>query len=169
MRAAGKKIGDDQECSGRAELFERYERRRTAFVAHQARKIKKRKNPKFPPINADFYGTAAMLNPEEIKILTTVREFMQKEVAPLTTEYWMKGEFPFQIVEGLKKLGICGLTLPKEYGGAGRSLFLEGMIGAEIARTEASAFANHRDANDDVSAQPTSRPGYDHRRKSVAR
>ena len=108
------------------------------LLLNHARKIKRRKNPKRPPINADFYDTAAFLNAEEQEKVKEVRTFMQNEVAPIVTEYWINGEFPFQIIEGLKKLNICGIALPQKYGGLGKSNLLDGMIGAEIARTDVS-------------------------------
>ncbi|HVJ64011.1 MAG TPA: acyl-CoA dehydrogenase family protein [Bdellovibrionota bacterium] len=108
------------------------------LLLDQARKIKKRKNPKHPPINGDFYDTTALLNAEEQKVLYAVRDFMQSEVEPIATEYWMRGDFPFHILEGFKKLNLCGLTLDKAYGGRGMSHLLEGMIGEEIARTDVS-------------------------------
>lgn len=108
------------------------------LLLDQARKIKKRKNPKFPAINSDFYNTEALLNEEELQILARVREFMLKEIQPIAAEYWLKAEFPFHIIEGLKKLNIVGLTLDKSVGGQERSYLLEGMIGQEIARTDVS-------------------------------
>lgn len=108
------------------------------LLLDQARKIKKRKNPKHPPINADFYDVKSILKPDEQLILDNVRDFMTKEVAPIATEYWMNGEFPFQILEGLKKLNICGMTLDKSVGGQNRTSLLEGMIGAEMARVDVS-------------------------------
>lgn len=108
------------------------------LLLDQARKIKKRKHPHFPEINGDFFNTKSLLSPSEIQILADVRAFMQKEVAPIATEYWMKGEFPFQILEGLRNLNVCGITLDKKFGGQERSLLLEGMIGEEIARTDVS-------------------------------
>lgn len=108
------------------------------LLLDQARKIKKRKNPKRPPINADFYDVKDLLTPEEKKTLDEVRAFMTSQVEPLATEYWMNGEFPFEIIEGFKKLNICGMTLDKKFGGQERSNILEGMVGAEIARVDVS-------------------------------
>ncbi|KYG66479.1 acyl-CoA dehydrogenase [Bdellovibrio bacteriovorus] len=108
------------------------------LLLDQARKIKKRKNPKRPPINADFYDVKDLLTPDEQKTLDEVRAFMTSKVEPLTTEYWMNGEFPFEIIEGFKKLNICGMTLDKKFGGQERSNILEGMVGAEIARVDVS-------------------------------
>ncbi len=108
------------------------------LLMDQARKIKKRKNLKFPPINADFYDIQQLLPEEDRKLLAKVREFMLTQVHPIANEYWLKAEFPFQIIEGMKKLNIIGLTLDKSVGGQARSYLLEGMIGEEIARTDTS-------------------------------
>lgn len=108
------------------------------LLLDQARKIKKRKNPKRPPINGDFYDTRGLLTKEEQDTLDQVRHFMLQEVAPLATESWIKAEFPFRIIDGFKKLKIVGLTLDKAVGGQERSFLLEGMIGEEIARTDVS-------------------------------
>lgn len=104
----------------------------------QARKIKKRREPKFPPINGDFYDTRSNLTAEEKSILANVRKFMLEEIEPIATDYWMRGEFPFQIIEKMKALNIMGLTYDKKYGGQERSNLLEGMIGEEIARVDVS-------------------------------
>ncbi len=108
------------------------------LLLDQARKIKKRKNPKLPPINADFYDIQTVLPEDDRKLLADVRQFMLTEVAPIANEYWGKAEFPFQIIAGLKKLNISGLTFDKSVGGQERSYLLEGMIGEEIARTDTS-------------------------------
>ena len=108
------------------------------LLLDQARKIKKRKHPKFPPINGDFYNTRDLLTEPEKAVVDRISHFMKTEVEPLTTEYWMKGEFPFQVMNGFRSLGIMGLTLDKKYGGQGGSNLLEGMIGEEIARTDVS-------------------------------
>ena len=108
------------------------------LLLDQARKIKKRKNPKIPPINADMYDTIKLLTEEEQTIVATVREFMLKEIQPIATEQWLKGEFPHHIIDSFKKLNIIGLTLDKSVGGQERSYLLEGMIGQELARTDVS-------------------------------
>lgn len=108
------------------------------LMLDQVRKIKKRKNPKFPPINGDFYNTAEILPPHERLILEKVKNFAKTEVEPLATEYWMRGEFPFQLIEKMKSLNIVGLTYDKANGGQELSHLLEGMIGQELARVDVS-------------------------------
>lgn len=108
------------------------------LLLDQARKIKKRKNPKNPPINGDFYNMRATLEPEDRVKIDEVRQFMLTHVEPIATDYWMKGEFPHHIIPKMRELNIIGLTYEKKYGGQERSNLLEGMIGEEIARIDVS-------------------------------
>ncbi|MDX6328792.1 MAG: hypothetical protein QOI83_1175, partial [Streptomycetaceae bacterium] len=68
------------------------------------------------------------------EILSTVRSFVDKEILPVATELEHKDEYPTEIVEGLKKLGIFGLMIPEEYGGIGESLLTYALTVEEIAR-----------------------------------
>jgi alkylation response protein AidB-like acyl-CoA dehydrogenase len=45
-----------------------------------------------------------------------------------------KDEYPAQIVEGMKGLGLFGLTIPEEYGGLGESLLTYALVVEQIAR-----------------------------------
>ena len=47
-----------------------------------------------------------------------VREFAQNEIAPFV-ERMEKGEFPREILNKMAELGLMGITIPEEYGGAG--------------------------------------------------
>ncbi len=67
-------------------------------------------------------------------ILATVRDFVGKEIMPVVTELEHKDEYPTQIVEGMKHLGLFGLTIPEEYGGLGESLLTYALAVEEIAR-----------------------------------
>jgi alkylation response protein AidB-like acyl-CoA dehydrogenase len=68
------------------------------------------------------------------EILKTVRTFVEKEILPVATELEHRDEYPTQIVEGLKDLGIFGLMIPEEYGGIGESLLTYALVVEEIAR-----------------------------------
>jgi alkylation response protein AidB-like acyl-CoA dehydrogenase len=74
------------------------------------------------------------LTESEQDILTTVREFTVREIIPVATEFEHRDEYPGQIVEGLKKLGLFGLTIPEEYGGLGASLLIYALAVEEISR-----------------------------------
>jgi alkylation response protein AidB-like acyl-CoA dehydrogenase len=68
------------------------------------------------------------------EILSTVRTFVDKEILPVAGELERRDEYPTQIVEGLKELGIFGLMIPEEYGGIGESLLTYALTVEEIAR-----------------------------------
>ena len=68
------------------------------------------------------------------ELLTTLRDFVNAEIIPVATELEHKDEYPAQIVEGMKHLGLFGLTIPEEFGGLGESLLTYALVVEEIAR-----------------------------------
>lgn len=91
-----------------------------------------------PPINGDFYhlGDDA-LNEEDRALQLTVRAFLEKEVKPVVNEYWLKAEFPFELIPRIAEMNICGLTY-QGYGCPGKSNVMEGMLAMEMARVDTS-------------------------------
>jgi alkylation response protein AidB-like acyl-CoA dehydrogenase len=67
-------------------------------------------------------------------ILQTVREFVDKEIIPNAQRLEHADEYPAAIVEGLRSLGLFGLTIPEEYGGLGESLLTYALAVEEISR-----------------------------------
>jgi alkylation response protein AidB-like acyl-CoA dehydrogenase len=67
-------------------------------------------------------------------ILRTVRVFVEDKILPVATELEHRDEYPADIVEGMKDLGLFGLTIPEEYGGLGESLLTYALVVEEIAR-----------------------------------
>ncbi|MFI5426195.1 acyl-CoA dehydrogenase family protein [Aeromicrobium sp. UC242_57] len=74
------------------------------------------------------------LTEEQTEILKLVRQFVDNEILPVATELEHKDEYPTDIIEGLKELGIFGLTIPEEFGGLGESLLTYALVVEEIAR-----------------------------------
>ncbi len=68
------------------------------------------------------------------EILKTVRAFVESEILPIATELEHRDEYPTEIVEGLKELGLFGLMIPEEYDGLGESLLTYALAVEEIAR-----------------------------------
>src|SRR5688572_15270690 len=68
------------------------------------------------------------------EIVRTVRDFVEREILPVATELEHKDEYPTEIVEGLKELGVFGLMIPEEYDGLGESLLTYALAVEEIAR-----------------------------------
>ncbi|HSQ19645.1 MAG TPA: acyl-CoA dehydrogenase family protein, partial [Blastocatellia bacterium] len=77
---------------------------------------------------------AYILNEEERLILATVKKFLDKEVAPVASELEHHNEYPTEIVEGMKKLGLFGANIPEQYGGLDLSYTVFAMIFEEISR-----------------------------------
>jgi alkylation response protein AidB-like acyl-CoA dehydrogenase len=74
------------------------------------------------------------LTDDQTEILKAVRQFVEKEILPVATELEHQDEYPTEIVEGLKELGLFGLMIPEEYGGLGESLLTYALAVEEIAR-----------------------------------
>jgi alkylation response protein AidB-like acyl-CoA dehydrogenase len=74
------------------------------------------------------------LTEDQQEILKLVRQFVEKEILPVATDLEHKDEYPTDIVEGLKELGIFGLMIPEEFGGLGESLLTYALVVEEIAR-----------------------------------
>jgi alkylation response protein AidB-like acyl-CoA dehydrogenase len=74
------------------------------------------------------------LSEEQEFVVRTVREFVEREVIPVADELEHRDEYPEKIVEGMKDLGLFGLTVPGEYGGAGLDLMTYALAGVELSR-----------------------------------
>lgn len=96
------------------------------------------KKRELPPIEGDFYhlGDEA-LKDEDRALQLKVRAFLEKEVKPLVNKYWLKAEFPFELIPKIAELNICGLTY-QGYGCPGKSNLMEGILAMEMARVDTS-------------------------------
>jgi alkylation response protein AidB-like acyl-CoA dehydrogenase len=74
------------------------------------------------------------LTEEQTELIKLVREFVDEQILPVATELEHKDEYPTEIVEGMKEMGIFGLMIPEEYGGLGESLLTYALVVEEIAR-----------------------------------
>jgi alkylation response protein AidB-like acyl-CoA dehydrogenase len=79
-------------------------------------------------------GGLVELTDEQEAVVQTVREFVEREVIPVADELEHRDEYPEKIVEGMKELGLFGLTVPEEYGGAGMDLMTYALAGVELSR-----------------------------------
>src|SRR5215204_1053317 len=74
------------------------------------------------------------LTEDQTEILKAVRVFVEEQIIPVAQELEHADEYPTDIVEGLKELGVFGLMIPEEYGGLGESLLTYALCVEEIAR-----------------------------------
>ncbi|KRF22100.1 acyl-CoA dehydrogenase family protein [Phycicoccus sp. Soil802] len=74
------------------------------------------------------------LTEEQTELVKLVREFVNEQIIPVAQELEHKDEYPTEIVQGMKEMGIFGLMIPEEYGGLGESLLTYALVVEEIAR-----------------------------------
>jgi alkylation response protein AidB-like acyl-CoA dehydrogenase len=67
-------------------------------------------------------------------VVATVRDWVEREVYPVASEYEHADEFPTPLVEDMKQLGLFGVTIPEEYGGLGLDLLTYALIQIELSR-----------------------------------
>jgi acyl-CoA dehydrogenase len=69
----------------------------------------------------------------------TIRAFIEAEVVPVYDEWFAAGQVPRAFYDKLGELGVFGIEVPEEYGGAGLSTFkFEAVIAEECARAGVS-------------------------------
>jgi len=77
--------------------------------------------------------------PEEHELLRrTVRDFAETRIAPAAAELDRAKRFPYEIVAGLAGLGLMGIPIPEEHGGAGGDTLAYALAIEELARVDSS-------------------------------
>src|ERR1700722_11887891 len=67
-------------------------------------------------------------------VAQTVREFVEREVIPVASDMERRDEYPDQLVETMKALGLFGLNIPDEYGGSEMDYTSFAIVFEELAR-----------------------------------
>lgn len=75
---------------------------------------------------------------EHSMLVDMVREFAVNEVEPVARELDKKGEFPSEVVAKMGELGLMGIPIPEEYGGAGMDMVAFAAVVMELAKADAS-------------------------------
>jgi short-chain 2-methylacyl-CoA dehydrogenase len=78
------------------------------------------------------------LGDEHEELRQTVAQFAREVVAPVIGGYYERGEFPYEIIARMGKLGLFGLPFPEEYGGMGGDFFALGLALHELGRVDSS-------------------------------
>jgi acyl-CoA dehydrogenase len=77
-------------------------------------------------------------SPEQELFRKTVREFCHKEITPHSREMERQARMPDSIIRGLAKMGLFGLSVPREFGGSDADAISAGIAGEEIGRADLS-------------------------------
>ena len=67
-------------------------------------------------------------------IIVTIRDFVEREVMPVASRMEHADEYPVELVERMKELGLFGAIIPEEYGGVGLDITTYALIIEEICR-----------------------------------
>ncbi|MBS1674353.1 MAG: acyl-CoA dehydrogenase family protein [Actinobacteria bacterium] len=85
----------------------------------------------------DYFLMREQLTTDESELLDRVRAFGEAEILPLVSDYWERGEFPFELVPRLAALGIVGDTM-QGYGMTPMTAVGAGLIAYELGRIDGS-------------------------------
>jgi short/branched chain acyl-CoA dehydrogenase len=78
------------------------------------------------------------LEPEHELLRDTVRQFALEKVAPVAEELDRDKRFPYELVAEMSELGLMGMTIPEEYGGAGTDTLSYAIAIEELTRIDSS-------------------------------
>src|SRR5436190_5371200 len=78
------------------------------------------------------------LSPEHELIRDTVRKFALERVEPLAEELDREQRFPYELVAEAAELGLMGIPIPEEYGGAGADTLSYAIAVEELTRIDSS-------------------------------
>ena len=78
------------------------------------------------------------LTDEQQLIRDTVREFALTRVAPVAEELDREARFPYELVAEMAELGLMGIPIPEEYGGAGSDTVSYAIAVEELTRIDSS-------------------------------
>jgi alkylation response protein AidB-like acyl-CoA dehydrogenase len=72
-------------------------------------------------------------------IVDSIRQFVERKIVPVASRLEHNDEYPTEIVEGMKELGLFGANVPQEYGGLGLDYTTFAMVIEELSRGWMSA------------------------------
>jgi alkylation response protein AidB-like acyl-CoA dehydrogenase len=78
------------------------------------------------------------LTEEQELLRRTVRDFSESKVAPVAEELDREERFPYELVQEMAELGLMGIPIPEEYGGAGADTVSYAIAIEELTRIDSS-------------------------------
>ncbi|NDJ60142.1 MAG: acyl-CoA dehydrogenase [Chloroflexi bacterium] len=91
-------------------------------------------------VTTDYSDQALIpqISAEHEKLRTLVRAFAQEKIAPIAAEFDESGDFPLDTIQQMGAMGLMGIEVPEEYGGAGMDTLAYVLTMIEVARADAS-------------------------------
>jgi len=106
------------------------------------------------------------LTEEQVSVRDAVRAFAENEIAPGVAEREKKSEFPHAIIQKLAEMGILGMMVPEQYGGAGADCLSYILAIEELSRVCAST-AVIVSVNNSVFCYPVWKFGTEEQKKTI--
>ena len=78
------------------------------------------------------------LTDEQLMIQSAAQEFADQEIVPIAAEFDASGSFPAKTISKMGELGLMGVEVPEEYGGAGMDAISYALAMIEISAADAS-------------------------------
>src|SRR5436305_8488297 len=78
------------------------------------------------------------LDQEHDLVRQTVREFAEERIGPVAEELDRESRFPYDLVAEMAELGLMGMTIAEEYGGAGADTLAYAIAVEELTRVDSS-------------------------------
>jgi hypothetical protein len=113
---------------------DRADRRAILIDQQTQRRVQARRRSTRPEVPMARLAQTAGLTEIQQEILATVRQFVDKEIIPHARRLEHADAYPQDIVDGMKEMGLFGLTIPEEFGGLGESLLTYALVVEQIAR-----------------------------------
>src|SRR5690606_8475584 len=157
---AGRRRGDEDGTHDHG--AGRRRRRRTLRPGGQAGRVGRETRTGHPTgadIMIDF-----RLDDEYEALRKTVHDFAQSEVKPVIGDFYIREEFPYEIVAKMGAMGLFGLPFPEEYGGMGGDYFALCLALEELARVDSSV-AVTLEAGVSLGAMPIHRFGTEEQKR----
>ena len=79
-------------------------------------------------------GTTAVTEEIRAQIVSLVRDFVRRDVAPVAAQYDHDDIYPAELVDTMREMGLFGITIPEEYGGLGLDHATLAVIFEELSR-----------------------------------
>jgi alkylation response protein AidB-like acyl-CoA dehydrogenase len=89
-------------------------------------------------VHAQPGAMSLTLSPEHEELRRAVRDFARKEILPVAAHFDETGDFPLDVVRKMGQMGLMGVEIPEEYGGAGMDTMAYVLTMEEIAKADAA-------------------------------
>lgn len=114
--------------------------------------------------NTDFFEIDSLLQSDEILFRDSIKNYINDKVLPIIEKNNQEATFPFEIVKDLAEMGIFGITIPQEYGGAESTYLNYGLAMQELERGD-SAIRSFASVQSSLVMYPIFRYGSEEQKK----